>query len=360
MSLKFLKKKFYGKSMVAIAEEAIEKISKEPSWTLTTHGVSQGMLMEFLACKERARLGYIEGWTSQSTSNAIVFGQLFHSALESLYKHMKIGGAINGPDFVQNVAKTVLDIHKKEISGERIWTVEDENEHLINSGYLYILLPEYVKKYWEKDSKHEWLIVEDAFQNKFSFMGGDESKDPEILKRSSQLVNLKGRYDQVYRNANGEVWLKEVKTKSRFDPSIQDKLPFDLQVMFYLLNYRLEFNVMPTGFVYDMIQRPALRKGKNENLKHFMDRVKSDVDATYFKRIRMRVTSAELDAWIQTDFVPLLQEFVAWADGKSPSYRNPASCETRYGTCKYLRVCGVNDFGGLVRKSHSLLEEKIV
>lgn len=356
MALTFSKKKkFYGKSTVDIAEEAIEKIIKDPSWTLSTHGVSQGMLMEFLACKERARLGYVEGWTSQTTSNAIVFGQLFHSALESLYKHMKIGGEINSPTFVQNVAKAALATYKKEVNESRVWTVEDETDHLINSGYLYILLPEYVNQYWKKDSKHEWLIVEDAFQNKFEVPPPNDTVYEDL-----RLIDLKGRYDQVYRNADGEVWLKEVKTKSRFDPSIQDKLPFDLQVMLYLLNYRLEFNVMPTGFVYDMIQRPALRKGKNENLKHFMDRVRGDVDGTYFKRIRMRVTEQELDTWVKTDFVPILQDFVAWAEGHTPSYRNPASCETRYGTCKYLRVCGLRDFGGLIKKQHSLLEDKIV
>lgn len=350
--LTFSKKKkfvFPNGSVMKLADSTpIKSADQYVPWKLETHGVSQGMLMEFLACKERARLGYVEGWTSENTSNAIVFGQLFHSALESLYKHMKIGGEINSPTFVQNVAKATLDAYKKEVNESRIWTVEDETDHLINSGYLYILLPEYVNQYWKKDSKHEWLIVEDAFQNKF------------YAPWSEQSVNLKGRYDQVYKNKNGEVWLKEVKTKSRFDPSIQDKLSFDLQVMFYILNYLLEFGVMPTGFVYDMIQRPALRKGKNETLQHFMLRVKGDVDGTYFKRIRMRVTQDELNKWVQTDFTPILQDFVAWAEGHTPSHRNPASCETRFGTCKYLRVCGLKDFGGLIKKSHGLLEEKIV
>lgn len=357
--LTFSKKKkfvFPNGSVMELADSTpIKSADQYVPWTLATHGVSQGMLNTFLECKRKVQLNYVEGWQSQSTSNAIIFGQLFHSALESLYKHMKIGGDINGPDFVRNVAKGVLLNYKNEVILERVWTVEDEQEHLINSGYLFILLPEYVNQYWKKDSKHEWLIVEDAFQNNFYRF----DKDPITMPNRDSEITLKGRYDQVYRNANGEIWLKEVKTKSRFDPSIQDKLPFDLQGMFYLLNYRLEFNVMPIGFVYDMIQRPALRKGKNENLKHFMDRVQSDVDGTYFKRIRMRITEQELDTWVKTDFTPILQDFVAWAEGKTPTHRNPASCETRYGTCKYLRVCGLRDYTGLAKKHHSLLEDKV-
>ncbi len=342
MALTFLKKKtFIGKSVIEFAKT-------EPYWALATHGVSQGMLMEFLACREKARLGYVEGWNSEHVSNAIVFGQLFHSALESLYKHMRIDGKINGPKFVENIANSVLKAYKAEIEKERIWTPEDEQNLLMDAGYLHILLPAYVEKYWEKDSKQKWLIVEDAFQNQYGYP----------VNEAIRLVDLKGRYDQVFKNKNEEVWIKEVKTKSRFDPAIQDKLKFDFLAFFYLMNYRLEFDVMPSGFVYDMIQRPALRKGANETLQHFMERVKGDVDETYFKRIRMRVTSEELDTWIAKDFTPILQDFIAWDEGKTPSFRNPASCETRYGVCKFIRACGIKDYAGLVRKPHNLLEEK--
>lgn len=351
MALTFLKKKIHLPEPAPLIN-ALNRQSKAglfpdkgPFWALDTHGVSQGMLMEFLACRERARLGYIEGYTPMGTSNALTFGELFHSTLEGVYKHIKEGKDVTNPKYLESAVRSTLEEYKERINSERVWTPEDEQNHQLNTGYLLILVPAYVKKYFEKDSKQKWLIVEDDFKNKYSIDGMD--------------AILKGRYDQAYQNKHGEVWIKEMKTKGRIDPTIQDRLSFDFQAMFYILNYWLEFQVVPTGFVYDIILRPTLRQKKNENLKSFIERVRRDVDDSYFMRIRMHITPKELDEWVKKDFKPILRDFLTWANGKSETYRNPASCETRYGACKYLRVCGLKDFGGLYRRPHGLLEEKL-
>lgn len=346
MALTFMKKKPLTVDEVIKTANFLTKYDNY--WDLKTHGVSQGMLMEFLACRKRAELSYKEGWTPSGTSNALTFGELFHSALESVYKHIKARKNVNNSVYLENVAKFVLKEYKERINKERVWTVEDEQDHQMNAGYLHILLPAYIHNYLKKDEKQEWLIVEDEFQNRFEIETKDFFADPV----------LKGRYDQVYRNRHGEVWIKEIKTKSRIDPTIQDRLSFDFQTMFYILNYWLEFKIMPAGFVYDIIQRPGLRKGAAESLERFMGRVKSDVDSSYFQRIRMSLTKADLDKWIENDFNPIIREFYDWATGSLPTYRNPASCETRYGVCKFLRVCGLKDFTGLYRKPHTPLIEK--
>lgn len=334
----------YDKDEPVHGRELLRSVGMKPEkvfWSLETHGVSQGMLMEFLTCREKTRLSYIEGWASTNVSNAITFGSLFHEVMEDVYKQLKNKKEIT-EKYTQNSISFVLKKFKEETDKERLWTPEDETNHILNEGYLRIIVPAYLKKYLEKDKKHEWLIVEDSFQNTF------------------EGANLKGRYDQAFRNVQVEIWIKEMKTKSRFDPALQDRLSFDFQAMFYILNYLLEFKVMPTGFVYDLIQRPALRQGKAETLQHFMARVKGDVDDSYFKRIRMRVTREELDQWVEKDFKPVLRDFVEWANGNTATFRNPSACETKFGLCRMVKVCGLKDYSNLYRKEHSLLEEKSI
>lgn len=325
------KKKFYGTSLPKLLEQ-----KKYPGWTLK-EGATQSMLSEFLACRERARLSYKEGWTSVITSNAITFGSLFHNCVENVYRCFQLKIKPEGIN-VSSTIDNVLTKFKKDAS---IWTPDDENNHLLNTGYLKSVFTAYCDHYLKKDSKTTWFNVEEEF---------------DVVLED---VRFRGKFDRLQVNKYGEIWVWDTKTKGRIDPTIQDKLSFDLQMMVYILAYEKQSGKLPTGFVYDIIQRPQLRKGASETLKHFMDRVKGDVDETYFHRIRMRLDPEEFKRW-KEEFKQIVVEFKAWAEGKLPTYRNPASCETRYGACRFLKVCGMKDYIGLHKKEKvfSELENK--
>lgn len=325
MSLTFLIKKTLPKT------KSKPELHNKLFWDLDRDGMSQSMLMEFLACRERARLAYKEGWATVGTSHPITFGSLFHACLEKIFRHARVEGNVLEMNF-KNIIENVIADYKEETIAEREWTLADAEETALDEGYLNVLLPEYVNQHWKKDKKHEWILVEDEFMN------------------TIDDVIFRGKFDRVSRNVHGEVWLHETKTKYIFDPAIQDRLSFDPQVMIYILNYKLSYKEMPAGFVYDMIQRPRIRRKQNESLKEFIARLKRDVDGTYFKRIRMRVTQADFDYWYKNEFKHMVREFREWAIGSSPTYRNPASCETRYGSCKFVKVCGLKDYTGLYQR----------
>lgn len=296
----------------------IKVVAKTAGWTLKD-GVSQSLLGTWLTCREKAKLTYQDLWTSQQTSNAITFGSLFHSSLEGFYKTGKYD------------IKTLLQKTKKETEEQRIWTIEDEENKVLNEGYLRILVPAYLEHYKEIDKGKKWFAIEKEFKNEWNGL------------------TFRGKYDRAYK-ANGETWLLDTKTKSRLDPNIQDRLGFDLQIMFYVFNYWLEFKTIPTGFIYDQIKRPALRKGSQETLKHFMERVKEDVDKEYFSRIRIPMTKTILEEWVKNQFSPMIAEFNSWAKGLVPGYRNPTACMSAWGACQFVRVCGSKDFSGLFQR----------
>lgn len=294
------------------------KLPPKDLWKLED-GITQSLLGTWLSCKQKAHLSYQKGWTSSQVSNAITFGSLFHEALEHYYKTGKY-----------NIEKLLIK-QKKEVESERIWTISDEENKVLNEGYLKILIPAYIEHYKKIDAGKKWVLVEEEFKNKWNGL------------------LFRGKYDRVC-HFNNEAWIFDTKTKSRIDPEIQSKLEFDLQIMFYHLNYWLTFKKVPNGFVYDQIRRPALRKGSKETMKRFMDRVKNDVDESYFQRVRMPMNKEILTHWVVNEFTPMIVEFKRWALRASPTYKNPSACETRYGTCQFIRGCGTKDFNGLYKK----------
>lgn len=306
-----------------------------PGWNLKD-GATQSMISEFLACRERVRLSYVEGWTSEATSNAITFGSLFHTCLEKIYRFLQLKVDWKGIN-ISNVVDNTLKDFKTDA---KIWTPDDETNNILNTGFLKILIPAYCKKYLEKDSKTKWFMVEEEYDTPLNG------------------IRFRGKFDRLQMNKHDEVWVWDTKTKGRIDPTIQDRLSFDLQMMIYITAYESQFKKLPAGFVYDIIQRPALRRGKTETLQHFMERVKGDVDDSYFLRIRMRLDPEEYKRW-KKEFLIVCTEFEEWSR-KLTQIRNPTACETRYGLCKFIKVCSANDFTGLRKKEKlfSELEEK--
>jgi hypothetical protein len=296
------------------------------------------LLTTWLECREKANLAYKKGYSSQVVSNSLTFGSQFHACLDKCYTYMQQG--IKEINYL-NIAKNVQKEYKDEVCKDRTWTVEDEENQALNEGYLSILLPAYMKKYWNRDKVKNWIAIEKEFDNK---LGGDP------------FIHFRGKFDRIAEYENGEKWIYETKTTSRIDPADFDRLSFDFQHMFYLLNDYLSTKKLANGVVRDIIQKPALRKGKDETLKHFMDRVKGDVDETYFQRIQTTVSQKEFRYWYQNEFHFLINEFHAWAVGTFPNYRNPTACMSKYGACRFIKLCGLGSDEGLFKRKKVFME----
>ena len=303
-------------------------------FNLKKDGVTQSMLMEFAACRRKMQLAYQEGWTSEYSSNALTFGSMFHGCLEYLYNRQQFFLEENKVDeYIKAAIKFVSSQHREATTNLRHWTIEDEDSLELNKGYLYILLPKYFKRYWHQDRDKKVLKNEELFKNSWQ-----------------NRIVFTGKFDRVFKNTHNEMWLYETKTKSRIEASLQDRLSFDFQANFYILNLLLSTGVFAKGFVYDVIRRPEHRMGKNEALPGFIKRVRKAVTPDYFQRITVTRTRQEFDEWVAKDLTPIVNEFLDWYKGVLPTYRNPSACETRYGACKFIKICGMNNYHGLYKR----------
>ncbi len=231
-------------------------------------GITNSLLSNWGGCRERARLS-LHGWTKRGSSFALTYGDLTHWLLQHVYEDHRMGRImlINGelsPVYVKAKIATLLAIWKKENP--------IVPEGLLEMVELTMLLNESVMpfyfRHWKKDfTKIEWVGLESEFKIPF-----------EVTRNGiTYKTFLRGKRDGVFREG-GRLGLFETKSKSRIDEgTLVDLLPFESQVNLYLIALQEEFGEIPRKVIYNVIRRPALRRGKKETLKQFADRLIHDI-----------------------------------------------------------------------------------
>ena len=178
-------------------------------------GITQSMLNNFLCCRERFRLKYIEGLkTVEKFSASIDFGNFWHLCEEC---HSA------GDPWADTVV--MLKAYAQEFCSKHPLQ-QDE----INKWYnvCKTLFPIYVN-YWSKDKEQQTktpIFQEQVFHVPYELPSG-------------RVVYLRGKFDAVDiigKGKSSQVFLQENKTKSEIDEEkIRRTLRFDLQVMLYLV-----------------------------------------------------------------------------------------------------------------------------
>lgn len=149
--------------------------------------------------------------------------------------------------------------------------------------------------------------------------------------------NLRCRFDALVRD-NGRVYLVEHKTTSSdIGPGSYywERLALDQQVSwYYLAAQSLGYDV--AGVIYDVLRKPALRKGKNEAQFSFTSRCCEAITSEpskYFARETVTRTKGDLEK--------AKENFAAIVDminlGAYP--QNPSSCFQFGRRCEYHEVC---------------------
>lgn len=108
---------------------------KPDKWNPRLNGISPSFLKLWLRCREHARIRYIEGLVSTRSSEAVLYGTLYHHVLEKTSQ-----GA------------TVREAHEdyKESYGSD-WTEEQDLERCIG---LTRIIHKWYEKVWEEDDKN--------------------------------------------------------------------------------------------------------------------------------------------------------------------------------------------------------------
>ena len=299
-------------------------------------GVTQSILSGWLKCRQYAKLS-LEGWTSLRTGAALQFGEMAHGVLEHIYGEVR-DGRRKVPPTKQEVYKAIGKQVKawedsargRRASGDAVQQLEQ------NTALLEAVLPHYFTHWAKEDFKDvKWVALEQEFQ--IPLYG----------------VLTRGKRDGVYAEKGGKIRIFETKTKGQIaEESMSDLLAFDFQSDFYITTYEAETGVLPSGVRYNIIRRPGEKLNKKETLAQLHARVESRVLADpsyYFVRYRIDKTKSDLKVF-QGELKDKITEFLAWWDGKLPTYRNETACVGKFGACHFLTVCANGNYSPFYKR----------
>lgn len=320
-------------------------------------GITQSMMSDFLSCKERFRVKYVEGLQPVPKFNrAIEFGNMWHECEEAL-----AGGNQWKPELAKYSEKlsTRYPFDRSEILK---WT------HVIQVQFL-----EYIS-YWASHpdvQKREPILQEKLFKVRYDLPSG-------------RTVILRGKWDSVDLIDDG-IWLKENKTKTKFDlPQIQRQLSFDLQTMVYLtaiyqdtgideleeVKMRIGKGKTPAakaqwaikGTSYNVVRRDCpikqhegrqLKSGwkEGESVAGWLERLRSGYFAAkpdeWFARFSSKVSHADILLFQRTFLDPFLENLCWWYDevtgNKSDHPPPPTHWRTPFGIYSALTESGFTE-----------------
>lgn len=300
-----------------------------PGFSKLLDGISQSSLKTFLTCRRKWILTQA-GLSSPNTLKNTFFGSLSHEMLDLYYRtewkdqpmtieELEVFFGMVADGFITEDHKMVIGVEQVDIE-----------------KYMAIaLVSGYVVKFGDSEKE--------SFAQVY----------PE--QEFSQVYNgwtLRGKIDGVVQLGDGSAWQLEHKTKSRIDEEgITTTLQFDFQNLFYCFVLEELMGTPIKGIVYNVLRKPALRRGKTETPKEFVTRVREDIIARqdwYFMRYEV-IYSKRDKAQFKKNLDDILQEVDLFLEGGLADVQNPAHCLTPF-TCTFLDVCYKKELGRLVTR----------
>lgn len=333
---------FVAKSMKPKSEDEVGEFH---TYDLYKHGISQSMINTFRSCERKFRLSNY-GLVSMSESQALIYGSVFHEALDIAQTMIK-NGEVTNPlffDFDVIIDKVCSKFEEDYNSS----SPEGKEFYEMSYGWARVTLPHYFV-YWQQDffgdTKKEFVEIECEFKVPY----------PSTI-HSEKAVPLRGKRDGVVREA-GKLWLWENKTKGTWNEMLLAQVvERDLQNNFYLkaLMDTSSNGERVEGVIYNLIRRPQLRRKAKETMPEFISRCEEDIvnrPEFYFARLQVSISDAQ-----RYKFEVQLHRQVSLIEQWFNNVKNPAAdieatgeCVGVYGKCPYIGVCTseLTEFSGL-------------
>lgn len=161
---------------------------------------------------------------------------------------------------------------------------------------------------------------------------------PMIAKRGrSRKYLIAGKIDDLVR-LDGRYWIVEYKTTSRLDSSYYDRLYLDSQITMYMYAMeRLGYDV--AGVIYRILRKPVLRRGKNETVDQFAERLTADIAERkdfYFDERKLYRSRDDIKTFEKMLFKEATLATELYKSGCS--FQHSTAC-SMYGACEYLPLC---------------------
>jgi len=304
--------------------------AKREPYDPVKHGVSQTLLSTWMECREKVRIKYVKGLKPDS-KRAFIQGSSYHDMLEYVYTKIMLG-EITGP---KGAKRVVLDhIENLEKKEAKVGRMSEELQQSFDFGS--VLIPAYFRHY-KNDFNILWRDVEEEFSIPIKMADGT-------------IIPLKGKTDGGFMMKKESYYVLESKFKAFWGKDYSDLVILDLQVATYTAAMMHKGHPVK-GCRYNLVRKPALRRGKTETRRAFIDRVAADIEKrpeTYFERHDVPFDKSELDAnWRRVNH--MVRSFYDWWKSGDHKEQDPlfnsGACENKYGRCEYIDFCARGDVG---------------
>lgn len=311
---------------------------------LIGEGITQSEMQTWDDCSELWYLRYNLMLQSRGRfSWALTYGSWIHAALEEFYltkgKRWHIDPIIKDKQFLPQ--KTLADFD-----------------------------------YWARLAEIQMSVYAAHYKGDFTFW--KVKKVEHIVDLEFEGIRLKGMIDLLVKsNVHGGYYVVDHKTTGRLDMQTVLGWDFRLQFMFYCwLAKKLWGEDFPIkGYYINAMKKPQLRKGVNESVDAFLQRVQTDMlasDEKYFYRDRLVLKKHAMQRFEDTILRPKLFRVKLLMNPKTSDSvkasiirnKNTGHCLSYGQPCEFLNMCknGMKVELPLFRKravKHQELEEEV-
>ena len=296
------------------------------------------MLANFCRCRTAADLS-LNRWGFPAPRRVTQFGSLFHLLLQRWYSSEQVSLAA----VWQTTAKEWERLALK--GGDDVRLIQED------LGMAKVLFPGYVNHWRKADRKKKWIELEQVFDLPF------------VYNKSGDMIRLRGKIDGVYEAKDRSVWVLETKTASEIShDTLNMALAYDFQNLFYIHALEQKLGRRISGVLYNVIRKPQIGKKTDRTSQTFCDTLTADMEKRgdfYFARFELPYSPKTREIF-RHQLKDKVKDFVAWVEGKIPTYRNESVCRGRWN-CGFMAVCaagGDPERAGF-KQNHALFSELI-
>lgn len=283
--------------------------------------LTHSTVKEFGKCPRSYYYRNVANMVPKSTKAPLMFGSVFHNALEDIYTH---------GDLDQALDQVRLQLGSIDQS---FFDQKDQDKLEWSRVVLIAAVYAWYQKFYLTDINNPGFQIVDL-ERKYRNLPIVNPK----TGRVSKLAKWAFTSDMLIR-LDGDLWMVEYKTASQMGQTYIERLELCSQVSGYVDNIQRIYKEPVKGIIYRILKKPSIKIKKNETQSSFLDRLTKMFEEESADRLieyRFRRSKEELDDYKQDQWEETQQILAAHKKGMFP--RNTNSC-VMYGKCSYFSLC---------------------
>lgn len=308
--------------------------------------LSHSQLNSYKDCRRKYHHEYNKKMAPRKAFFPFVFGGATHSALEEFYN----SNGKNSAKLMKLAINEEFDaVDKGPLTPDEILDVECQR------AMVHGICEVYPKIYKGDFQEFKTFLVEHHFELDFGTHAGFK-------------LLYQGFIDGLFQDEAGDWWVFETKTKRYNKPGSADnqafikKVHIDNQVLGYIhggkqILERLGYKgAVPKGVIYNVIQKPGIKKKKAESQRDFQTRIREEYtryaeEKEYFARYPLQLKQERVDDWWGEMKLWLMEIASKKAVKKKTMFpMDSSACTNKYGTCRWLGACINGKYDKLMHK----------